>query len=105
MVDSNNSIKKKGVDISDEEKIERTLQSDYENLKKLVANQLGCDVNDISQSDYERIQDGFESAAESCIQDEASLAKLDSMGFHELAEQLRELAKMSELFSWAKENL
>lgn len=74
-------------------------------IEAMVADELDCNIEDVSQYDYERLQDSFEGAAQSCIQDDAMLAKLSAAGFPEVATQLRELDRMNQLFDWAKENL
>lgn len=63
------------------------------------------DVSDLSQSDYDRLEDNFIAVASEAIQSEDTLAKLRESGFGEVADQLVALGDASEAYDWSRENL
>lgn len=63
------------------------------------------DVSELSQSDYDRLEDNFIVMANNALQPEETLTKLRASGFGEIADQLTALNDASEAYDWSRENL
>jgi hypothetical protein len=63
------------------------------------------DVSELSQSDYDRLEDNFIATANEALQPEETLTKLRAAGFGEIADKLTALNDASEAYDWSRENL
>jgi hypothetical protein len=70
-----------------------------------VTEVLGIDKEDISQSDYNRLEDNFTSLAEDCALTDIELVELADAGFTIFAEKIKALKHAAHAFNWGKENL
>ncbi|MDC8832829.1 hypothetical protein [Alteromonas gilva] len=62
-------------------------------------------VDDVSRSDYDRIEDHFIAVANSLIEDSSQIEHLRVSGFTVLAEKLQRLDEASSAYDWSRENL
>lgn len=71
-----------------------------------VMDELGYDKpEEITNSDYDKLEDNFISAATDVIVDDETLTQLQEAGFGELATKLAALDDACDKYDWARENL
>jgi hypothetical protein len=67
---------------------------------------LNCESeDDISGSDYDKLEDSFISQAHSVVSTEVDLDALRAAGFTVLADNIAELERVSLAYDWSRENL
>jgi len=62
-------------------------------------------IEDVSQSDFDRLEDNFLAQANEVVLDDVQLEHLKASGFAELATRLGELKNASLAYDWSRENL
>lgn len=72
-----------------------------------ILDEMGYDKeSDLSQSDYERVEDNFIQGANDLVaMGEDQIDALVKAGFTDLAEQIKSLSLLSGAYDWARENL
>ncbi len=61
--------------------------------------------DDVTDSDYERIEDAFISQTQEVISSGTDFDALRAAGFSVLADSLAELGRVSDAYNWSRENL
>jgi hypothetical protein len=73
---------------------------------ELVLEALGyLDFSEISQSDFNKLEDDFTICASNTVQSDETLCELRAAGFETLANQLALLTTASNNYDWSRENL
>lgn len=63
------------------------------------------DAAEISQSDYEKLEDNLIALAAELVQSDEQLAALKAAGFDSLANALQPMTDAVKAYDWARENL